>query len=237
MILLDCVTKNFGTFTAVDNVSYSIQKGESFALLGPNGAGKTTIVRMLLNFITPSSGKITIKGLPAADPESRRHIGYVAEQHRIPPYLSGLDYLSRHASLIGLSGQAAKGQIENVLEMVSMKGRERKKSATYSRGMKQRIGLGAALLGQPELLILDEPISGLDPIGIRDIRKIIETLRGQGVSIILNSHLLSEVEKTCDTAAILYRGKILIKDTISAIVKDHETLEDVFFRYIEKENE
>jgi ABC-2 type transport system ATP-binding protein len=237
MIILDSVTKKFGAFTAVDTGSYSIQKGESFALLGPNGAGKTTIVRILLNFITPSSGSITINGLPVSDPESRRHIGYVAEQHPIPPYLSGLDYLSRHASLIGLSGQNARRQIENVLEMVSMKGQEQKKSAAYSRGMRQRIGLGAALLGQPELLILDEPISGLDPIGIRDVRKIIETLRGQGVSVILNSHLLSEVEKTCETAAILYRGKILIKDTITAIVKDHETLEDVFFRYIEKENE
>jgi ABC-2 type transport system ATP-binding protein len=237
MIILDSVTKKFGTFTAVDRVSYSIQKGESFALLGPNGAGKTTIVRMLLNFITPSSGNITINGQPVSNPESRRHIGYVAEQHMIPPYLSGLDYLSRHASLIGLSGPDAKGQIENVLKMVSMKGQEREKSTAYSKGMKQRIGIGAALLGHPELLILDEPISGLDPIGIRDVRKIIETLRDQGVCVILNSHMLSEVEKTCETAAILYRGKILIKDTITAIVKNHETLEDVFFRFIEKENE
>jgi ABC-2 type transport system ATP-binding protein len=103
--------------------------------------------------------------------------------------------------------------------------------------MKQRIGLGAALLGQPTLLILDEPITGLDPIGIRDVRKIIENLRGRGVTVILSSHLLSEVEKTCDTAAILYKGKILVKDAITAIVKDHETLEDVFVRYIEHPDE
>ena len=103
--------------------------------------------------------------------------------------------------------------------------------------MKQRIGLGAALLGQPMLLILDEPITGLDPIGIRDVRKILENLRGQGVTVILNSHQLSEVEKTCETAAILHKGKILIKDTISAIVKEQETLEDVFLRYIEQKNE
>ncbi|MBU4037309.1 MAG: ABC transporter ATP-binding protein, partial [Proteobacteria bacterium] len=103
--------------------------------------------------------------------------------------------------------------------------------------MKQRIGLGAAMLGEPKLLILDEPITGLDPIGIRDVRKIIENLLGKGVTVVLNSHLLSEVEKTCDTAAIMYKGKILVKDTINAILKDHETLEDVFFRYIEHENE
>ncbi len=237
MIILDSVTKKFGAFTAVDNVSYRIQKGEFFALLGPNGAGKTTIVRMLLDFIKPSAGSITINGQPASDPESRKHLGYIAEQHMIPPYLSGFEYLSRHASLIGLSEEDAAREIDRVLEIVAMKGPERKKSATYSRGMKQRIGLGAALLGKPTVLILDEPITGLDPIGVRDVRKILENLRGKGVTVILNSHLLSEVEKTCETAAILYKGKILIKDRITAIVKDHETLEDVFVRYIEHENE
>jgi ABC-2 type transport system ATP-binding protein len=237
MIILDSVTKNFGDVTAVDNVSYTVKKGESFALLGPNGAGKTTIVRMLLDFIKPSSGSIMINGQPAPDPESRKHIGYVAEQHMIPPYLSGLEYLSRHASFIGLSGKTAEKEVDRILEMVSLKGKERKKSASYSRGMKQRIGLGAALLGRPKLLILDEPITGLDPIGIRDIRKILEHLHRKGVTVILNSHLLSEVEKTCETAAIIYKGKILIKDTITEIVKDQETLEDVFFRYIENENE
>ena len=144
--------------------------------------------------------------------------------------------MSRHASLIGLSGNAAAKEVDRVLEIVSMKGLERKKSAAYSSGMKQRIGLGAALLGQPALLILDEPITGLDPVGIRDFRKILETLHGRGVTVMLNSHVLSEVEKTCETAAIMHRGKILTKDSISAIMKDHETLEDVFFRYIEHES-
>ena len=237
MIILDSVSKKFGAFTAVDNVSYTIQKGESFALLGPNGAGKTTIVRMLLDFIKPSSGSITISGQPASDPQSREHIGYIAEHHMIPPYLSGFEYLSRHASLIGLTGRDAKKEIDRVLEIVAMKGPERKKSKTYSRGMRQRIGLGAALLGQPALLILDEPITGLDPIGIRDVRKILENLHSRGVTVILNSHLLSEIEKTCKTAAIMYRGKILFKDSITTIVQDQETLEDVFVRYIEHENE
>ena len=237
MIILDSVTKKFGGFTAVDNVSYTIKKGEFFALLGPNGAGKTTIVRMLLDFIKPSSGSITINGQPASDPASRNYVGYIAEQHMIPAYLSGFEFLSRHASLIGLSGKDAEKEVYRVLEIVAMKGPERKKSATYSRGMKQRIGLGAALLGKPTVLMLDEPITGLDPIGIRDVRKILENLSGKGVTVILNSHLLSEVEKTCETAAIIYKGKILIKDNITAIVKDHETLEDVFIRYIEHENE
>jgi len=237
MITLDSVTKKFGTVIAVDNVSCTVEKGEYFALLGPNGAGKTTIVRMLLDFIKPTSGAITINGMPVSNPESRKQIGYLAEQHSIPSYLTGFEYLSRHASFIGLSGGDAAMEVERVLEMVSMKGKEKKKAATYSKGMKQRIGLGAAILGEPELLILDEPITGLDPIGIRDARQILENLRDKGVTVILNSHLLSEVEKICETAGIMHKGKILVKDYINSIVKEQETLEDVFIKYTAKENE
>ena len=237
MISLNSVTKIFGTFTAVENISYTIEAGDHFALLGPNGAGKTTLVRMLLDFIKPTAGRITINGVPVSDPESRKHIGYLAEQHVIPPYLSGLGYLMRHASLIGLSGKNAAVEVDRVLEMVAMKGGEKKKSVTYSKGMKQRIGLAAAILGSPKLLILDEPTAGLDPIGIRQVRKILENLYDKGITVILNSHLLSEVEKTCKTAAIMYKGKILIRDSILSIVKDGETLEDVFIKYIENENE
>jgi len=237
MITLDSVTKIFGTFTAVDNISYTIEDGDHFALLGPNGAGKTTIVRMLLDFIKPTSGKISINGIPVSDPESRKQIGYLAEQHLIPPYLSGFRYLMRHASLIGLSGKNAVLEVDRVLEMVAMKGYEKQKSVTYSKGMKQRIGIAAAILGHPKLLILDEPVAGLDPIGIREVRKILENLYDKGITVILNSHLLSEVEKTCKTAAIMHKGKILVRDSINAIVRDGETLEDVFIKYIENENE
>ena len=237
MITLDSVIKIFGTFTAVDNISYTIEDGDHFALLGPNGAGKTTIVRMLLDFIKPTSGKISINGVPVSDPDSRKQLGYLAEQHLIPPYLSGFRYLMRHASLIGLSGKNAVLEVNRVLEMVAMKGDEKQKSVTYSKGMKQRIGIAAAILGHPKLLILDEPVAGLDPIGIREVRKILENLYDKGITVILNSHLLSEVEKTCKTAAIMHKGKILVMDSINAIVKDGETLEDVFIKYIENENE
>jgi ABC-2 type transport system ATP-binding protein len=237
MINLTNVTKKFGIFTAVNGISYTIEHGESFALLGPNGAGKTTIVRMLLGFISPNSGSITINGIPCSDPEARKSVGYLPELLKIPPYLSGYEYLLRHASLIGLSGADAKTEIERVLETVSMKGNEKKKSGTYSKGMLQRIGLGAAILGQPKLLILDEPVSGLDPIGIRDVRKIIEEVKNRGVTVVLNSHLLSEVEKTCTSAGILYKGKLLVKDAIQSIVKENETLEEVFIRLIEKNDE
>ena len=234
MIVLNSVIKKFGTFTAVDNITYRIEKGEYFALLGPNGAGKTTVVRMLLDFIKPTSGSITIHGIPVSNPEARKRVGYLAEDHMIPSHLSGLEYLRRHASLIGLTGKDALMEVDRLLELVSMKGREREKSAAYSKGMKQRIGLAAALLGYPELLILDEPVTGLDPIGIRDVRTILEDLRDRGVTVFLNSHLLSEVEKTCRTLAIMNNGKILVKDSIRSIIEDGETLEDVFIKYAQK---
>jgi len=237
MIALDSVTKTFGAFTAVDNISYAIAAGEHFALLGPNGAGKTTIVRMLLGFIKPTAGTITINGVPVSDPQSRQHIGYLAEENMIPPYLSGRRYLTRHAALIGLSGKEASRAVDRAVELVGMQGGEKKKSAAYSKGMKRRIGLAAAILGQPKLLILDEPIAGLDPIGIREVRKLLENLHDKGITVILNSHILSEVEKTCKTAAIMYKGKILVRGAINSIVKDGETLEDVFIKYVEKENE
>ncbi len=232
MIVLDAVTKKFGDLKAVDDVSYQIEKGEFFALLGPNGAGKTTIIKMLLGFLQPTSGRILIKGVPSSETRARKNVGYIAEHHMIRPYLSGFEYLLRHAFLIGLSGKKARIEVERVVEVVSMSGREKEKSSGYSKGMKQRIGVAGALLGTPELLILDEPVSGLDPMGIRDIRNIIEALRRHEITIVLNSHLLSEVEKTCDTAAIIHKGKIVAKDSINAIVSQGESLEDVFIKHV-----
>ncbi len=233
MITLKALTKNFGSTTAVDTVSITVEKGEFFALLGPNGAGKTTIVRMLLGFSSPSSGSISINGISSQDSSVRETIGYLAEHHKIPPYLSGNEYLMRHAAMTGLKGDKTRQEVSRILDIVDMSGKANKRSATYSRGMAQRIGLGAAILGNPKLLILDEPISGLDPLGIRGVRNILEKMRKDGVTILLNSHLLSEVEKMCDTAAIMHNGKIVIKDSIDAIVKEHETLEDVFIRIVE----
>lgn len=232
MIALNSVSKTFGSLTAVDNVTFRVGAGEFFALLGPNGAGKTTLVRLLLDFVRPTRGSVFIDGIPAANPEARRRVGYLAEDHKLPPQLSGREYLRRHAALIGLAGKAARMEMDRLLELVSMKGRETEKATAYSKGMKQRIGLAAAMLGQPKLLILDEPVSGLDPIGIRDVRQILEGLHHSGVTVFLNSHLLSEVEKTCRTIAIMNRGAILVKDSIDSVIAEQETLEDVFIKYL-----
>ncbi len=232
MIELNAVTKRYGSLAAVDNVSFSVKTGEYFALLGPNGAGKTTVVKMLLDFTRPTSGNLSIKGLSSTHATCRTAVGYLAENHHIPPYLSGWEYLQRCSELLDISRSEAMDQCRRIVELIGMQGREYTEVNTYSKGMIQRFGLGAALLGNPKLLILDEPTSGLDPIGIREIRLLLESLKQQGMTIFLNSHLLSEVEKICDTAAIINRGRLLVKDSISVIVKDGDTLEDVFVRLV-----
>jgi ABC-2 type transport system ATP-binding protein len=232
MIELNTVTKRYGSLAAVDNVSFSVKTGEYFALLGPNGAGKTTIVKMLLDFTRPTSGSLSLNGLPSTHAACRTAVGYLAENLHIPPYLSGWQYLERCAELLDISRSDAVDQCRRIVELIGMQGSEHTKVNTYSKGMIQRFGLGAVLIGNPKLLILDEPTAGLDPIGIRETRQLLESLKHQGMTIFLNSHLLSEVEKICDTAGIMNRGKLLVKDAISAIVKDGDTLEDVFVRLV-----
>jgi ABC-2 type transport system ATP-binding protein len=232
--MIECrgVTKRYGTLTAVDHVTVSIARGEYCALLGPNGAGKTTLVRMLLHFSALSAGTITIDGRPVADPHSRRAIGYLSELPRIPAHLTGWDYLKRCAELGGIGSSGIAAECARIVQMVGMQGREHQKARTYSKGMVQRCCLGAALLGAPRLLILDEPTAGLDPLGIREVRVLLESLKSHGMTLLLSSHLLSEVETICDTAAILHKGSLLVKDSIAAIVKEHETLEEVFVRVV-----
>ena len=230
MIQLNNVIKHYGNTTALNGVSLSISQGEFFALLGPNGAGKTTIIRILLDFTRADSGSSMIRGISSTSPLSRQNLGYLPENLRIPLYLTGREYLNRQASLCNITGKDAGMAIDRVLETVGMKGREKNRAGTYSKGMLQRIGLGAAMLSSPQVLILDEPTTGLDPIGIRDFRNILENLKGNGITLLLNSHILSEVERLCTTAAIMNTGKIIIKDTIASLIGDGESLEDLFIR-------
>jgi len=235
MISFENVTKKYGNLLAVDGVSFSVGKGESFALLGPNGAGKTTLVRMLLGFSHCTRGKITIEDMPAGRSESRSKMGYLPEIHRIPPHLSGREYLMRHAAFCGLTGARAGSAVSDLIKRVGMDGQEKRKASDYSKGMVQRIGLAAALLGEPALLVLDEPVSGLDPLGMRDIRLILEAFKKSGGTIVLNSHLLSEVERLCDSVAIMNKGRMMTQGSLEQVVRENETLEDVFLRLVEGE--
>jgi ABC-2 type transport system ATP-binding protein len=234
LIQLRSIRKRYGTLTVLDNVSFEVSSGDFFALLGPNGAGKTTIIRILLDFTRADSGEALIKGISSRLPAARKGIGYLPENINLPAYLSGREYLRRHALLSDLSGEEAEVAIDRVLETVGMKSRQRSRCGTYSKGMIQRMGLAASLIASPELLILDEPTNGLDPIGICEFRMILENLKGQGITLFLNSHILSEVERICDTAAIMDKGCLLVKDEISSLMHEGESLEDVFIRLIKR---
>ncbi len=232
MIELLSVIKKYKEVTALDNVSMTVNKGEFFALLGPNGAGKTTIIRILLDFTRPTSGITRINGIPTGSPEARKGIGYLPENIKVPLFLTGRKYLERQAALVNLHGKNAAREIDRVLETTGMKDRQKSSCSSFSKGMLQRLGLAAALLNNPSLLILDEPTNGLDPLGIREFRLILDGLREQGITLLLNSHILSEVEHLCTTAAIMKKGQILVKDSIQNLLKDGQTLENVFVRYV-----
>lgn len=234
LIRLQSLKKRYGALAVLDNVSFEISAGDFFALLGPNGAGKTTIIRILLDFTRADSGEVFINGVSSRMPEARKGVGYLPENLSLPAYLSGREYLIRHARLCDLGGKEAQVAVDRVLETVGMKGRQRSRCGTYSKGMMQRVGLAASLLGAPRILILDEPTNGLDPIGIREFRMILENLKGQGITLFLNSHILSEVERICNTVAIMDKGVVLAKDQISSLLNEGETLEDLFMRLINR---
>ena len=201
--------KRYGRRLAVDDLSLHIGAGEVVGLLGPNGAGKTTTVKMLLGLVRPTSGSASLFGIPVSQPAARRRVGYLPEQFRFPPWLTGARLLDLHSRLVGLDAEERRQHAAEVLELVGLAGREREPIGSYSKGMQQRIGLAQALVGDPALVILDEPTSALDPIGRRDVREVVRTLRARGTSVVLNSHLLSEVEMVCDRVVIVDRGRVV----------------------------
>jgi ABC-2 type transport system ATP-binding protein len=201
--------KVFTETVAVKGLTLQVLQGEVFGFLGPNGAGKTTSIKMLLGLIAPTSGSASLLGRPLGDREARRRAGFLPEHFRFHEWLSGVEFLTMHGQLYGLSGARLSARIRDLLERVGLTPHGHKLLRTYSKGMLQRIGLAQALLNQPDLVFLDEPTSGLDPIGRRLVRDIIHELRRQGTTVFLNSHLLSEVEVTCDRVAFIKHGEVV----------------------------
>jgi ABC-2 type transport system ATP-binding protein len=203
--------KSYGSTQALKGVSLEVAEGELVGLLGPNGAGKSTLVKIACGLVRASGGAARIAGAPAGSPEAHRSLGYLAELFRFPDWLSASELLGMHQRLSGSEGGAAER--ERLLAAVGLAEAAEVRVGAMSKGMQQRLGIAQAMVGGPRVLLLDEPTSALDPAGRRTVRRLLEELRGRGVAVLLNSHLLSEVELVCDRVAIIARGELVSAGT------------------------
>ncbi|MCH9007278.1 ABC transporter ATP-binding protein [candidate division KSB1 bacterium] len=222
----DRLTKIFrsGKVTALNQVTLSVDTGHIFGLLGPNGAGKTTLIKILLGILYPTSGMAKVFDQPINTIAVKEKIGYLPENHRYPEFLKGGEVLDYFARLSGVEKQRREANKKRLLKLVNMEKWQHTKLKKYSKGMLQRLGLAQAMMNDPDLLFLDEPTDGVDPIGRKEIRDILHRLQSEGKTIFLNSHLLSEVETTCDQVAILDRGKLLRTGTVEELTSPSKTL-------------
>ena len=209
--------KVFGEKVAVEALTLEVRRGEIFGFLGPNGAGKSTSVKMLLGLVKPTAGDAWTLGAPIGDLEIRRQIGFLPEHFRFYDWLTSEELLNVHGRLYGMTCVRLRERIPALLDLVGLSEHRRKRLREFSKGMLQRIGLAQALLNEPELIILDEPTSGLDPAGRRLVRDIIKAQRERGAAVLLNSHLLSEVEVTCDRVVFIKHGRVLESRRLNAL--------------------
>lgn len=216
--------KEFGQKVAVRGLDLEVKRGQVFGFLGPNGAGKTTSIKMFLSLVFPTSGWVEILGLSPRQPEARKKIGFLPEHFRFHDWLTAEEFLKVHGQLYRIQPSALDRQVNQLLEQVGLEAFSRQQLRTFSKGMLQRIGLAQALINNPELVFLDEPTSGLDPVGRRLVRDIIRSLRDRGTTVFLNSHLLSEVEITCDEVAFIKYGEVLRISELSRLVDGETTL-------------
>jgi len=217
--------KVYGDRVALADLSITVGYGEVFGFLGPNGAGKTTAVKMLVGLIRPTAGDGRVLGYPLGDHRARRQIGYLPELFRFHDWLTGEELLDLHGQLYGLSRAERRRRIPEVLELVGLTEAAQRRVRTYSKGMQQRIGIAQALLAAPRLVILDEPTSALDPLGRRDVRDLIRRLRADGVTVFLNSHLLSEVEAVCDRVAFVNHGRVIAIGPLDELLRGELVVE------------
>jgi ABC-2 type transport system ATP-binding protein len=201
------LAKRYGKVQALGGIDLEVEEGELVGLLGPNGAGKSTLVKIVCGLVRPSAGTARVNGARAGSSKARASLGYLAELFRFPGWMSADELLQLHQSLAGSRGGAEERT--RLLELVALADARDRRIEGMSKGMQQRLGIAQALVGNPRILLLDEPTSALDPVGRRTVRELLEELRGKGVSVLLNSHLLSEVELVCDRVAILLGGKLV----------------------------
>jgi ABC-2 type transport system ATP-binding protein len=219
------LTKRYGSLAAVDGVTFSLEPGTVAGFLGPNGAGKTTTLRLLLGLAEPTSGEALVFGRRYRELEQPvRRVGAVLESADFHPARSGRDHLRALAFAAGLP----RGRADEVLELVELSRAAKRRVGTYSLGMRQRLGLAAALLGDPELLILDEPANGLDPAGVRWLRLFLQDIAAQGRTVLVSSHLLAEVAQTVDQVLIIDHGRLLARGRLEELTRNGQSLEDLY---------
>lgn len=216
--------KEFGSNVAVRGLTLTVKRGEVFGFLGPNGAGKTTSVKMLLGLVHPTSGTASLLGRPLTDRTARAQVGFLPEHFRFHDWLTAAEFLTVHGRLHNMPPQLLRQRVVALLEQVGLTPFADKQLHTFSKGMLQRVGLAQSLINTPALVFLDEPTSGLDPVGRRLVRDIIRHLRGEGTTVFLNSHLLSEVEITCDRVAFIKHGEVLRTSDVHSLVEGETTL-------------
>lgn len=212
--------KRYGTQTAVDGVSFTVGRGEIVGLLGPNGAGKTSVIKMLLGLVRPDAGEVMLLGSAAPAPASRARIGYLPELFRYQPWLTPNEVLLLHARLGNVDSTAEERH--DCLAIVGLDQRADDRVGGFSKGMQQRLGMAVALANRPELVILDEPTSALDPVGRADVRDLLLSLKQRGVAVLLNSHLIGEVERVCDRVVILDRGIVAAAGSLAELLGRRE---------------
>ena len=212
--------KRYARQTAVDGVSFTVDRGQVVGLLGPNGAGKTSVIKMLLGLVRPDAGEVLLLGRPARDPRARARVGYLPELFRYQPWLTAAEVLALHVRLAG-ADVTADDRRES-LRAVGLAARAGDRVGGFSKGMQQRLGLAVALVARPELVVLDEPTSALDPVGRADVRDLLLELKDRGVAVLLNSHLIGEVERVCDQVVILDRGRVAASGTLAELLGGRE---------------
>ena len=216
--------KVFGDYAAVKGLTLQVRQGEVFGFLGPNGAGKTTSMKMLLGLIAPTSGEASLLGKPIGDRDAMSRVGFLPEHFRFQEWLSADEFMLLHGQLLGMKNDDLQQRRAELLERVGLTPFRNKHLRTFSKGMLQRVGLAQALLNRPALVFLDEPTSGLDPVGRRLVRDVIREVRAQGTSIFLNSHLLSEIEVTCDRVAFIQHGEVVRVLELASLSNDQTSV-------------
>jgi ABC-type multidrug transport system ATPase subunit len=227
-IEISSVQKSYGDAFSLKDVSLSIEQGKIFALLGLNGAGKTTLVKLILDILNPDNGSIKINGVDSKDNLSRMGVGFIPEKFSFFHYYSVYGALSFFGKMKGISAPDLHLQIEAALKEFNIEELKNKQLKTLSKGQMQRVGLCHLMIGDNQLLILDEPFSGLDPLGMRELKDFFKKQKILGKTIFLNSHILSEMELICDEVAIIHKGEIIVKKSVEEILKDNKNLEDFF---------